>query len=295
MAVGTGKAKTIFLGEHFVVYGCKAIGFGLDKKIEVEINRSSCFEICFGADEKIKEALEFFKNSLGVKNFKINIRNSEIPVASGLGSSAAFNVAAIRALSGEFDLGLADRQVCDLAFGAEKIFHGNPSGIDNTLSTFGGSIVFQKRPGNNLIEPLQIGSPLHLVMAHSGVKSGTKNMIDKVRAFKDENETVFSDILNAELIIVEQAITSVREGDLKKLGALMNANHKFLSTIGVSRIENEKIISISREYGALGTKVVGAGGGGFCAALMENRGSALALMNALKKQYQCFYNLVPAT
>lgn len=293
MAVGTGKAKTIFLGEHFVVYGCKAIGFGIDKKIEVEVKRSSSFEICFDADESAKKSLEFLKNSLGVTNFKINIKSSEIPIASGLGSSAALNVAAVRALSGEFDLGLTDQQVCDLAFEAEKIFHGNPSGIDNTLSTFGGSIVFQKRPENNLIEHLQIGAPLHLVMAHSGIKSGTKNMIDKVRAFKDKNETAFSDILNAESIIVEQAITSIKEGEHKKLGELMNANHKFLNAIGASHIENEKIILIAREYGALGAKIVGAGGGGFCAILMEDRGSALVLMDALKKRYQCFYNLVP--
>ena len=125
--------------------------------------KSPNLEIGFAADDKVKQALEILKKLLGVQNFKVSVKSTEIPPASGIGSSAAFGVAAIRALSNEFKLGLTDRQVCDFAFETEKIFHGNPSGIDNVLATFGGSIVFQRRPGGNLIRPLRISRPIHSV------------------------------------------------------------------------------------------------------------------------------------
>lgn len=294
MAIGTANAKTIFFGEHFVVYGVKAIGFALDRKIEIEVKESPRFEIGFDADEKTKAALEVLKNLLGRRNFRITIKNSDIPVAGGLGSSAALSVATIRAISNEFSLELSNKKICALAFEAEKVFHGTPSGIDNTLATFGGALVFQKNTENNLIERLQIGSPMHLVMVDSGIKSATKAMVEKTRAFKENNETVFSRILNIESLVVEEAILAIKSGDHEKLGALMNVNHGLLKTIGASHPENEKIVEIARENRALGAKVVGAGGGGFCAALMANQESALNLVRILEKRYQCFYNLVPA-
>ena len=294
MAIGIGNAKTILLGEHFVVYGCKAIGFGIDKEIEVEIKKAAKFEIGFTANEKFLTAIEVLKKLLKLKDFKIDIKKSGIPVASGLGSGAALNVAIARALSKEFGLGLTDKQVCDLVFETEKVFHDTPSGIDNTLATYGGTIVFQKRPKGNLIERLKIGSPLHLVLANSGIKSETKAMVDKVREFKGENETIFSELLKIETRIVEQAIPLIKNGNHEKLGQLMNINHGLLNTISASHIENEKIVAIARENGALGAKLVGAGGGGFCAALMENQESALKLVEIISKQYWCFYNLVPA-
>ena len=294
MAVGIGRAKTIFFGEHFVVYGCKAIGFGLDKKIKVEVKKAAKMKIDFVVDEKIEKALEVLKRSLGTGNFEIGIKSSEIPVASGLGSSVAFNVATARALSEEFGLGLTDQKICDLAFETEKIFHGTPSGIDNTLSTFGGSILFQKRPGKNLIQRLKIGSPLHLVMIHSGVKGETKEMVEKVGIFKRQNEEIFSQILNIESKIVDGAVASIEKGGHERLGALMDINHTLLRMIGVSSPENEKIVSIAKENGALGAKIIGAGGGGFCIALMKDEKDSLKLVEIMEKQYRCFYNLVSA-
>lgn len=294
MAIGTGRGKIIFFGEHFVVYGCKAIGFGLEKKIIVEVKKTAQPEIGFSADKNCKRAVNFFKSLVKKQNFTINIKSSEIPPASGLGSSAAFNVAAIRALSEEFGLGLENMQINNLAFEAEKIFHGTPSGIDNILATFGGAAVFQKKTGNNLIKPLRIKTPLHLVMADSGITGQTLIMVNKVRALKEKNEKIFSNILATEAMIVNLAVQAVKKGDLQKLGSLMNINHGLLNAIGVSHIECEKIISICRENGALGAKISGGGGGGFCAALMENKKSALALAKILKKQCRCFYALIPS-
>jgi len=295
MAIGIGYGKIIFFGEHFVVYGCEAIGFGLNKKIEVEIVNTPSFEIVFKADEKVKKAIKIFQKQLGIKNFSVKITNTDIPIASGLGSGAALSVAIIRALSNEFNLRLTNKQVCSLTFEAEKLFHGTPSGIDNTLATFGGAIIFKKRQRNNLIKHLLVGSPLHLVIINTGIKSGTKYMVDKVLNLKDKNPAVFLKIMDAEKLIVKMASNAINKGEIEKIGALMNANHGLLNAIGVSHIENERIVAIARENGALGAKLVGAGGGGFCMALMEDKESALKLVEIMGKQYHCFYNLIPAS
>lgn len=294
MATGEGRAKIVILGEHFCVYGGQAIGAALDKIIEIEIKKSAAFEIGFAADKKTKMALEVLRKLTKTPNFKIGAIKSEIPPASGLGFSAAFSVAAVRAISNEFHLDLTDRRVCDFSFAAEKIFHGSPSGIDNTLAAFGGAIVFQKKPKGNLIRPLRIGSPLHLLLIDSGVKSGTKIMVDKVGAFKKQNEKIFTKLLEAESLIVARAIDSIKKGDLRQLGALMNVNHGLLGAIGVSHVENERIVALARKHGALGAKIAGAGGGGFCVALMKNKASALALARKIKRIYECFYSEIPA-
>jgi len=292
MSIGIGNAKSIFLGEHFVVYGCKAIGFGLDKKIEVEISKSEELIYEFSVDKKVRSAIELLQRLLRVGNFRIKVKQSEIPVSSGLGSSAALLVAVIRAISVEFRLNLSSSKICDLAYEAEKIFHGSPSGIDNTLAVYGGFISFQKRAGRNSIKPLRLAKPIHLVFIDTGKRSGTKTMVSKVRIWKERNEKTFSKLLKQESAIIVQAVKCLETGKYKRLGELMNLNQNLLNIIGASDAENEEVISAARTAGALGAKLVGAGGGGFCIALVKNKIEADNLIKSLNTKYKCFYCLV---
>jgi len=271
------------------VYGSKAIGFGLDKKIKVEIKKSEKLKYEFSPDKKVRLAVKLLQRLLEVGNFRIKIKQSEIPVSSGLGSSAALLVAIIRAISAEFSLNLNDNKVCDLAHETEKIFHGNPSGIDNTLATYGGFISFQKKVCGNSIKPLRLKKPINFVFIDTGKGSDTKTMVAKVRKWKEHNEKIFSKLLNRESVIITRAIECLKTGNYKKLGELINLNQNLLEVIGVSDIKNEKVILAVRAAGALGAKLVGSGGGGFCIALVKNRKEADNLIKSLNKKYKCFY------
>lgn len=274
------------------MYRGKAIGFGLDKKIEVEIKKSEKLRYEFSADKKVRFAIKLLQKLLKIGNFKIKIKQSEIPVASGLGSSAASLVAVIRAISAEFNLNLDDKKVCNLAYEAEKIFHGSPSGIDNALATYGGFISFQKKARGNFIKHLKIKKPIHFVFIDTGKRGNTKIMVAKIKRWKKLNEKVFYKFLNQESVIITKAIRCLKAGNYKELGELMNLNQNLLKIIGASGRENNKVISAARAAGALGVKLVGAGGGGFCLALVKNKKEAVKFTKLLTKEYRCFYCLV---
>ncbi len=285
MGKGFGYAKSILLGEHFVVYGLPAIGVALSKKTEVEISKSShmCIESSH-ADASLLNGLEAVKSVMGIKdNFIVKIK-SEIPMGSGLGSSAALSVAFARALSDEYKLNLSDEQVSSYAYEAEKVYHGTPSGIDNTLSTFGGAILFKKEGGKSILTKLKVGKPLHFVIGNTGKKRGsTAEILSAVKARKEKNPGIYEDLFNAEQKIIDSAINAIEHGKLEELGELMNINHGLLSAMGVSTKENGDIIYAARAFGALGAKITGAGMGGSCIILAKNEKQSEEIANEIKK------------
>ena len=290
MARGVGFGKIIFLGEHFVVYGCKAIGFGLNKKIVVEAKKSARNIFNFKADEKINKIASILKKRLKIDGFKLKIIKSELPWASGLGSSAALSVAIIRALIKEFSISITDDKVCELAFECEKIFHGAPSGIDNTLATYGGAITFQKAKieRKNIIKKIILNKPLFIVVINTGIKGETAKQVKKVKIFKGKNEAIFKNFLKVENKIVKQAEILLNKGDYEPLGDLIDVNHDLLRALGISRPENEEVVNLARSAGALGAKLVGAGGGGSCLALAKNKTSAQKIIKSLNNKYDAF-------
>jgi mevalonate kinase len=78
-------------------------------------------------------------------------------------------------------------------------------------------------------------------------------------------------------------MVALGKGEIDKIGKLMDENHLLLREIGVSREENEKIIEIARNSGALGAKLTGGGGGGSCIALAKDEKHAHDILNEIKK------------
>lgn len=285
MGKGIGFAKTILLGEHFVVYGLPAIGIGLSKKTEVEIEKSPHMRVeSSHADSSLLSGIEAIKAAMKVTdNFIVRIK-SEIPLGSGLGSSAAISVAFVRAIADEYRLALTPDQISAYAYEAEKIYHGTPSGIDNTLATVGGALLFQKQDGKTVATPLKIGKPLTIVIGNTGKKRGsTGEIISAVKLRKDKNAPIYEDLFNAEKKVVERAVNAIERGDLEGLGELMNINHGLLSAMGVSTKENGDIIYVARQFGALGAKITGAGMGGSCVILAKNEKNAEEIAGEIKK------------
>jgi mevalonate kinase len=203
---------------------------------------------------------------------------SSIPVASGLGSGAAVSVALIRALASTFGKTLSDEQVNQLAFETEKLYHGTPSGIDNTVITYARPVYFIK---NLRIETFTVGAPFTLVIADSGISAATRESVGDVRklwlAEPDRMERIFSSIAD----IVDQARLAIQTGDINFLGPLMNQNHALLQELIVSSPKLDLLTAAALSCGALGAKLSGGGRGGNMIALVQPE-TAYAIAAALR-------------
>ncbi len=284
-----GYAKLILFGEHFVVYGIPAIGMALkDLYTTCTLHPSDTWEIQgVNQSEVVIPALQSILAELKlIGPYKV-VFNSNIPVSAGLGSGAAICVSFTRALSDHHFLKLTDKRINELAYEGEKFFHGSPSGIDNTLSTFGGVLEFTKgKPFTSLdIEPMP------LIIACTGEKGSTKQMVANVKNLKEKNPEKFRKWMKEMEKIIESAKESLEQHDLETLGKLMDKNQELLYNIGVSTLELELLIEIAKDKGALGAKLTGAGGGGCIVALAKDGKDANTILQAIKqKGFQAFYS-----
>jgi len=184
----------------------------------------------------------------------------------GLGASAAVVVAITRAFNQLLKLGLNDDAVNDLAFECEKLAHGDPSGVDNTLAVYGQPILFQKNKHADVRE-LSLAEAPPLVVAASGRRGVTRELVLGVRKLYERNKALYGMILEEMDEIAVAGAAQLISRDYEALGALMNVCHGLLNALQVSTPELEKMVSIARAHGACGAKLTGAGGGGSIVAL----------------------------
>ncbi|WP_069131217.1 hydroxymethylglutaryl-CoA reductase, degradative [Rhodohalobacter halophilus] len=279
-----GYGKIILTGEHSVVHGTHAVAAPItlkmkakvwdhDKGVRLLIPRWGVEQtIEFGADHKysIYKSLEMMLDHLDLRNRPMNIEVfPEVPRAMGMGGSAALAVAIIRALDKHFELGLGDDDVRRLSFESENIVHGGASGIDNTVSTYGNLIMFQKGTPPKM-ETLSLNEPIPIVIGLSGVESMTSKMVKQVREQAQKYPQWYEKIFKQMDELALASKLAIEKRDLNELGMIMNMNHGYLNTLGVSYPEVEDLIEIARNSGALGAKLTGGGGGGAMIALCDS-------------------------
>lgn len=192
---------------------------------------------------------------------------SNIPIAGGMGSSAAVSVSMLRAFSALMGHPLSDEQVSDLAYEVEVIHHGTPSGIDNTVITYARPVYFVK---GKQPEILQVNQPFTLVIGDSGVQSSTAGMVGGVRERHAEELEQYEALFDAVGDVTDAAREAIQAGRVDALGPLMDENQSLLSRMGVSSHALEKLIEAARWSGAKGAKLSGAGGGGNIIALVTD-------------------------
>jgi mevalonate kinase len=301
MGTGKGYGKTILFGEHFVVYGLPAIAsaLGAFTTADVEVFEGTGWTVDDQRPatpgykkKKYHQAMQSITNV--IDHLKIDIENQKLEItfagdliaASGVGASAAQCTSLARALSDTFSLNLDDEKINEAAYEGEKAYHGTPSGIDNTASTYGGLIWFVKNlsGGKNTMDRLQSPRKMLLVIANSGITASTTEVVADVRRLKEENPERFEKILSEYKKLAEEAKKALLEGDITTIGNLMNQNHKILQQITVSGEINDELVGISLENGAVGAKMTGTGRGGLVIALAENEGIREKIANAIEKK-----------
>ena len=285
MGEGTGFAKTILFGEHFVVQGSHAIGASLSMGLVVRITPAKEMGMNIKTGQIVLDASRKILDSVGLPgNYSIQVE-TDIPSGAGMGWSAAYSVALARAAAQEKGVFIDWEQAASHAYEGEKVFHGNPSGIDNTLASRKGAILFKR--GERPV-PIALHSPIHIVIAYTGKMGITKDLVAGVGKIKEERPEFFSSLMEKEEALVFEAKRALESGDLQILGKLMETNQEYLRQVNVSSPELEGAISLLKEGGALGAKLTGSGGGGCAIALAENGESASRISAYAGKKYKVF-------
>lgn len=301
-SIVSAPAKVILFGEHFVVYGKKAILCSIDKRVTITSSKtdeaiisvkSSLGEISVPSSDSIdeinspllpfiyiaKKMIDKFHHSGGIK---ITIE-SEIPSGVGLGSSSACCVAAAGSISNLFTK-YSKEEILNLAIEAEKTIFKDASGADSTVSTYGGIIEYDKKSG---FRKISTNIDLHLVIVNTKIPHSTKHVVTKVKEFIDKNEKIFSDLCEEEMKLIEKVNLALKSGDLKFIGEAMIQNQKYLDQIGVSNKILRDLIDEANKT-SFGSKITGAGDGGCIIAIVDKSNIEKTLKNLQSKNYECF-------
>jgi mevalonate kinase len=316
----SAPAKVILFGEHFVVYGSPAILAAINKRISVdartiihdenkivirsdigvagEYRNNGEFNALEGGSKAkavldplygaIRQVLLMRNKKKKKKNIGIEIGiSSRVPPGIGLGSSAASCVATVAAVDSLFQKNPSRQKVCELAIESERLIHKRTSGADCYVSTFGGLMQYYGK--SKSFKNIETKGSLSLVVASTGIKHSTSDLVAGVKRFKDTNRILFESLSKQASDICLQACTAIKSGKCDKIGELMNENQIILQQIGISHHKVRDIIDICSKAGAMGAKITGAGGGGAVIALAASKQESTKIASHVKAAgYQSF-------
>ena len=300
-SIASAPGKIILVGEHFVVHGTPAILAAIDKRVTVtttftenktiKVNSQlGTLEVPISSSyEEVKSefrpfvylANKIINSNQNVNGLEVTI-DSDIPIGVGLGSSSACCVAAAASIS-ELFKELSSEEILNISIEAEKTIFPDTSGADCTVCTYGGMIEYEQFTGTKKIDNT---FELNLVIANSMIPHTTKNSVERVSKFKENDEERFSQLCDLETKLIDEVIVAMKNNDVTTLGLKMSENQKYLEEIQVSNDTLRDMISSLNEI-SLGSKITGAGDGGCIIALIkdENMDQIPALLGNDK---ECF-------
>jgi len=280
-SIASAPGKIILFGEHFVVHGTPAILAAIDKRVTVtstftenktikvnsqlgtlEVPMSSSHEEAKSEFRPfVYLANKMINSNQNVNGLEITI-DSDIPIGVGLGSSSACCVAAAASISELFNE-LSSEEILKMSIEAEKTIPPDTSGADCTVCTYGGMIEY---PSVEKIDNIYADD---LLIANSMIPHNTKNSVEKVNKFKENDEERFSQLCDLETKLIDEVIVAMKNNDVTTLGLKMSENQKYLEEIQVSNDTLRDMISSLNEI-SLGSKITGAGDGGCIIALIKD-------------------------
>ena len=296
----SAPGKVILFGEHFVVYGVKAILCSINKRVTVTAEKTSERKIIINSEignlvlepnkliSEINSPLKpfYYLANKAIKNQNTGIEikiNSEIPLGAGLGSSSACCVAGAAAIFKLFK-NVSKEKILELAIEAERTIFENTSGADCTVCVYGGIMEYDKKQGFKKIED---EPNFQLVIANSNIEHSTESMVSEVKAFTIKNKEEFSKLLNQELELVEDVLKLLKENNTIELGEKINQNQEYLETIGISNNQLREMIEIGQKT-SFGAKITGSGGGGCIFAITDESNLEDTLKEFKDNNFECF-------
>jgi mevalonate kinase len=285
--IGSASGKVILLGEHAVVHGAPALATGIPLGVRVEATshdgptrvriESWNLDAAVNDGTPVGNALLALLEELGVTERGASlIGESRVPPRAGLGSSAALGTAIVRALAAFHDLEIDDDRVFTAVQASERVFHGNPSGLDAAVAIHGGVLRFDRENG---AEPLR-AEPPPIVVAHSGTEGRTAQTVAGFARQLADRAAEGQLRLARMAELTQIGVRAIGGNRLAELGAAMNECHEQLAWFGVSTDDLDHICDVARASGALGAKLTGGGGGG-CAVALVDPADARAVADAI--------------
>ncbi|MCB0196645.1 MAG: mevalonate kinase [Anaerolineae bacterium] len=287
----TAPGKIILFGEHAVVYNRPAIAVPVlnvraRAELEPTTDRDGLQIVAPDLDRNyrlaeaepddalaliIRSTLAYLDQSKPPS--AILTVSSTIPLGRGLGSGAAISTSIARVLGHFYGRDLAPAELSSLVYEVEKLYHGTPSGIDNTVVAFEQPVYFVRQQP---IERMPVARPFTLVVGDTGRVSPTHKAVGYVREQWQADPAGYEQYFDEAGRIAAAARELIEQGrSIAKLGQLMDENQSVLEKMGVSSPELEQLIQVARQAGALGAKLSGAGWGGNMIALVEPQPEAI--------------------
>ncbi|KAF2435116.1 mevalonate kinase [Tothia fuscella] len=217
---------------------------------------------------------------------------STIPIGAGLGSSGSIAVCLsaalllqIRALSGPHpdqpseESELQIERINRWAFVGEMCTHGNPSGVDNTVSAGGKAVLFQRKDYTKppVVVPLRDFPELPLLLVDTRQSRSTATEVARVATLRKSHPEIANLVLESIDKVTKSAHHLITQPDfdpddpasLQHLGELITVNHGLLVSLGVSHPKLERIRALIDHTGIGWTKLTGAGGGGCAITILK--------------------------
>ncbi|MBC7085976.1 MAG: mevalonate kinase [Methanomethylovorans sp.] len=267
----SAPGKIYLFGEHAVVYGESAICCAVDLRTRVQATVGNTIKISSvlgdtGFDQDtypyVCAVIKKMSEMTHIRGISLRI-DSDIPVGSGLGSSAAVTIATIQALNLLFGCGLELEDIATLGHSIERMIQGAASPTDTYVSTMGGVVMVPQRKKLNLID-------CGIVIGNTGKFSSTRQLVSNVALLKKRYPQIIDPILSTIGRLSQIGEELVVNKEYEAIGRLMNINQGLLDAIGVSSSELSNLIYAARSAGAYSAKITGAGGGGCMIALTDS-------------------------
>lgn len=279
----SAPGKIILMGEHAVVYGRPAMAAPVHQvqatatlRVEegagelwidaADVNQRFALSAAPTADplaQAVHLALALLQRSAPGGELRVR---STIPLAGGMGSGAAVSTAIVRAVAAWAGRTLPPATLSSLVYEVERLHHGTPSGIDNTVIAYAQPVWFVK---GQAPQPFVIPHTFWLVIASTGIASPTRATVGDVRRGWQADPASYERLFDEVAELVEAGRTAMLAGDWPRLGALMTANHALLGQMGVSTPLLDRLAATATAAGAFGAKLSGGGRGGNVIALVE--------------------------
>ena len=299
MGTGAGFGKTIFIGDQFVLEEVPAIVAALPfstvctvERIDgkgwvLEDNRIEVPGYKKKKAEQQVESIDHVLDVMGIDAAKTPIKITyagDLLAGSGVGASAAHCVSLARALDDEFGLGYSIEQINHVGWEGEFAYHGVPSGVDNTASTYGGILQYRVKDGEKHFEKLKLKKPVEGVLAASGITANTAALGGVTKAERQRHPALF-DFRMKTITAQSNALRGALEAaDFETVGAIMTANHETLIAMGLSHEKLVRLADMALAAGALGAKLTGGGMGGYMFALTPGKDLQNQVAAAIEKE-----------